>query len=164
LRVGDHVAAARSLPPLGLTRWCRHELIVLAGLIAEGNLCHPSTFYFYTTDVQHRDEFVGAVERFDNTRATIRRTRNCSSEPVRRRDPSRPIGAVEWARRLGIWGLDSHTKRLPDATFELDAACLGLLLARLWDGDGHVSNTDHASYDTASHRLAEDVQHALLRL
>jgi DNA polymerase-3 subunit alpha len=164
LRVGDHVAAARSLPPLGRTRWCRHELIVLAGLIAEGNLCHPSTFYFYTTNVQHRDEFVEAVERFDNTRATIRRHRNRHSVHVRRRDPSRPIGAVEWMRRLGMWGLDSHTKHLPDAVFELDAACLGLLLARLWDGDGHLSNTGHASYDTASCRLAEDVQHALLRL
>src|SRR5262249_10555718 len=164
LSAGDHVAAARSLPSLGRTQWRRHELIVLAGLIAEGNLCHPGTFYFYTTDVQHRDEFVDAVERFDNTRATIRRHRNCCSVHVRRRDPSRPIGAVEWVRRLGMWGLDSHTRRLPDAAFELDGACLGLLLARLWDGDGHVSNAGHASYDTASRRLADDVQHVLLRL
>ena len=160
LSAGDHVAAARSLPSLGRTRWRRHELIVLAGLVAEGNLCHPSTFYFYTTDVQHRDEFVGAVQRFDNTRATIRRHRSCHSVHVRRRDPSRPIGAVEWVRRLGLWGLDSHTKHLPDAVFELDAACLGLLLARLWDGDGHLSNTGHASYDTASHRLAEHAARA----
>jgi DNA polymerase-3 subunit alpha len=164
LREGDHVATARMLPALGRRRWPRHELVVLAGLIAEGNLCHPSTFYFYTTDPAHRDEFVGAVERFDNTRATVRRHRSCYSVHVRRRNASRPIGAVEWVRRLGIWGLGSHTKYLPEIVFELDARSLALLLARLWDGDGHISAAGHASYDTASRRLAEDVQHVLLRL
>src|SRR5213593_2631438 len=79
LREGAHVATARMLPALGRRRWPRHELVVLAGLIAEGNLCHPSTFYFYTTDPAHRDEFVGAVEQFDNTQATVRRRRNCYS-------------------------------------------------------------------------------------
>src|SRR5206468_3591260 len=57
---GDHVATARTLPELGQRQWPRHELVVLAGLIAEGNLCHPSTFYFYTTDPTHCDEFVEA--------------------------------------------------------------------------------------------------------
>src|SRR3989441_5097074 len=61
LRVGDHVAAVRALPSLGRRRWARHKLIVLADLIAEGNLCHPTTFYFYTADPQHRDEFVDSV-------------------------------------------------------------------------------------------------------
>src|SRR5881296_483095 len=50
LRAGDRIAAARTLPTLGRRRWPRYQLIVLADLIAEGNLCHPSTFYFYTTD------------------------------------------------------------------------------------------------------------------
>ena len=34
-----------------------------ADLIAEGNLCHPNTFYFYTQDEQHCAEFVAAVEK-----------------------------------------------------------------------------------------------------
>src|SRR5256712_1815024 len=164
LHEGDHVATARTLPALGRGRWPRHELVVLAGLIAEGNLCHPSTFYFYTTDPAHCDEFVGAVERFDNTQATVRRHRSCYSVHVRRRNASRSIGAVEWARRLGIWGLGSHAKYLPEVVFELDTRSLALLLARLWDGDGHISAAGHASYDTVSRRLAEEVQHVLLRL
>src|SRR5213592_843932 len=164
LRVDDHIAAVRAIPLLGHERWPRHELIVLAGLIAEGNLCHPSTFYFYTTDPWYCEEFVRAVERFDNTEATVARHRSCYSVHVRRRDASRPIGAVEWARRLGLWGCGARAKRLPEEVFELCDADLALLLARLWEGDGSLSLTGHASYDTASRQLAEDVQHLLLRL
>ena len=164
LREGDHVAVARELPALGSKRWNRHQLIVLGGLIAEGNLCHPSTFYFYTADRDHCDEFVNAVEQFDNTRATIRRHRNCYSVHVRRRDGSRPTAAIEWVKALGLWGKNSHTKRLPDAVFELETASLAWLVARLWDGDGPVSAVGHVSYDTVSRQLAEDLQHVLLRL
>jgi intein/homing endonuclease len=164
LRVGDYMAAARTLPALGQRRWPRHKLIVLADLIAEGNLCHPSTFYFYTTDPQHRDEFVDAVERFSNTRATVGRHRSCYSVHVRRDEKTGPIGAVQWARTLGIWGANARTKRFPAEVFELRASDLGLLLARLWAGDGSLSSSQHASYDTASRRLAEEVQHLLLRL
>jgi error-prone DNA polymerase len=164
LRVGDHIAAVRALPALGRRRWARHKLIVLADLIAEGNLCHPTTLYFYTTDPQHRDEFVDSVQRFPNTRATVARHRNCYSVHVRRAGAPGPIGAVTWARALGIWGANARTKRFPDQVFELCAADLALLLARLWEGDGSLSSSSHASYDTASRRLAEEVQHLLLRL
>jgi error-prone DNA polymerase len=164
LRVGDQIAAPRALTGLGKRRWPRHELIVLADLIAEGNLCHPSTPYFYTTDTQHRDEFIEAVEQFDNTRATVALHRSCYSVHTRRKDPSRPNGVVEWAKRLGLWGVGARGKRIPREVFELRDSDLALLLARLWDGDGTVSLARHASYDTASHQLALDVQHLLLRL
>src|SRR5262249_27629287 len=77
LRVGDHIAAARALASTGRRRWPRHQLVALADLIAEGNLCHPTTMYFSTTDRRQRDEFVSAVEQFSNTRATIARHRSC---------------------------------------------------------------------------------------
>ena len=164
LRAGDRIAAARTLPTLGRRRWPRYQLIVLADLIAEGNLCHPSTFYFYTTDAQYRDEFVEAVQQFANTRATVARHRSCYSVHVRRNGASAPIGAVQWARKLGLWGATARAKRLPEEVFELCAADQALLLARLWEGDGSLSRTGHASYDTVSRRLAEDVQHLLLGL
>src|SRR5437773_1805228 len=164
LRAGDRIAAARTLPTLGRRRWPRYQLIVLADLIAEGNLRHPSTFYFYTTDAQYRDEFVEAVQQFANTRATVARHRSCYSVHVRRNGASAPIGAVEWARKLGLWGATARAKRLPEEVFELCAADQALLLARLWEGDGSLSRTGHASYDTVSRRLAEDVQHLLLGL
>ena len=164
LRPGDHIAAIRALPPLGRQRWSRHRLIVLADLIAEGNLCHPSTPYFYTTAPQYCDEYVRAVEKFPNTRATVARHKNCYSVHVRRRDRARVAGVVVWLKELGLWGLDSRGKHVPAAVFGLHASDIGLFLARLWEGDGSFSRVGHVSYDTASPRLAEDVRHLLLRL
>jgi error-prone DNA polymerase len=163
LRPGDHIAAARRLPVPGRRRWPRHEIVVLADLVAEGNLCHPTTLYFYTSSPLYRDEFVRCVERFPNTRATVARHRVWSIH-VRRQDPTRPTGVIEWAERLGLRGVGANGKRLPDEVFELRAADLALLLARLWEGDGHLSPARHASYDTTSRQLAEQIQHLLLRL
>jgi len=164
LKAGDRIAAPRELPVLGCRRWPRYRLIVLADLIAEGNLCHPSTVYFYTTDPQHRDEFVRAVEQFPNTCATVARHRNCFSVHVRRSNRLLRIGVVKWIKRLGLWGLDSRGKHVPAEVFELCSSDLALFLARLWEGDGSFSRAGHVSYDTVSRRLAEDVQHLLLRL
>jgi error-prone DNA polymerase len=164
LRPGDHIAAPRALCIPGGKSWPSHELIVLGDLIAEGNLCHPGTLYFYTTDPEHRDEFVRAVECFENTLATVARHRSCFSIHVRRKDRTKPIGVVEWAKRLRLWGVGARGKRLPDEVFEMPEADMALLLARLWEGDGTFSSAGHASYDTASVHLAEDIQHLLLRL
>jgi DNA polymerase III alpha subunit len=164
LRVGNCVATARSIPVSGRRRWPRHQILVLADLIAEGNLCHPSTFYFYTTALWHRDEFVKAVEQFPNTRAVSERHKNCFSVRVVRRERDQPIGAVTWARALGIRGCGARQKYLPPEVFELCGGHIALLLARLWEGDRGFSMKGHASYDTASLRLGSEVQHLLLRL
>ncbi len=164
LEAGEFVAAVRSLPVSGRRRWPRHQIIVLADLVAEGNLCHPSTFYFYTTDPLHRDEFMRAVERFPNTCAVVARHKSCFSVHVRRRDVRRPAGAVTWARELSLWGRGAREKQLPAEVFEFCDADIALLLARLWEGDGGFSLKGHASYETASERLAQEIQHLLLRL
>jgi DNA-directed DNA polymerase III PolC len=164
LKPGDRIAVARRYPGVGRRRWPRHQIIVLAGLVAEGNLCHPNTFYFHTTDTAHRDEFVAAVERFPNTRAVIEQHRDCHSVRVRRIDRRLPPGAVTWVRELGPWGRGARDKHLPAVVFELCRSHMSMLLARLWDGDGGASRSGHVSYDTASAQLATDVQHLLRRL
>jgi error-prone DNA polymerase len=165
LKVGDAVASARGLPSLGKKSWMKHELVAMADLIAEGNLCHPNTYYFYTQDKEHCSEFVRSVERFSNTEAVIERHKDCFSVRVRRLDRTKPTGAVTWAKDLGMWGCGAYTKFIPDEVFKLCDADIALVLARLWDGDGHISvKGSSASYDTASPRLAADVQHLLLRL
>src|SRR5271155_3939328 len=164
LKVGGHVATARSVPVRGRRRWPRHKVLVLADLIAEGNLCHPNTFYFYTTESWHRDEFIKAVERFPNTRAVVERHKACFSVRVRRIDRKRQVGAVTWLRALGVWGCGARAKQLPPEVFELCNSNIALLLAHLWEGDGGFSMKGHASYDTASRSLASQLQHLLLRL
>jgi len=164
LRAGDQVAAARSMPVSASKKWPRHRILVLADLIAEGNVCHPNTFYFYTTEPWHCDEFVKQVEQFPNTKAVVERHRECFSVRVLRIERMHPCGAVAWIRTLGIWGCTAREKYIPDEVFELQDSDIALFLARLWEGDGGFSMTGNASYDTASPRLGAEVQHLLLRL
>jgi len=164
LKVGDMIATARSMPVVGTRKWPRHKVLVLADLIAEGNLCHPSTFYFYTTESWHRDDFVKVVERFPNTKAIVEHHKGCFSVRVRRIDRKCQIGAVAWLRALGVWGCGAREKQLPPEVFELCNSNIALLLARLWEGDGGFSMKGHASYGTASRVLASQVQHLLLRI
>ena len=84
LHAGDAVATARSLNIAAKRRWARHELIVLGGLISEGNLCHPNTFSFYTQDPDHCAEFSRCVGRFPNTEAVVERKRFLGKENRRR--------------------------------------------------------------------------------
>src|SRR5204863_421165 len=47
---GERIAGARRLAVASRTSWPRHELVALAGLLAEGNTCHPTSLYFYGND------------------------------------------------------------------------------------------------------------------
>ncbi len=164
LDVGNHVATARSVPVGGRRKWPNYKILVLADLIAEGNLCHPNTFYFYTTELWHCEDFIRAVEQFPNTKAVTERHKSCFSVRVRRIDRKHPPGAVTWLRKLGVWGCGARAKELPQEVFQLSTSNIELLLARLWEGDGGFSSKGHASYDTASSVLAVQIQHLLLRL
>ncbi|MEO8269879.1 MAG: DNA polymerase III subunit alpha, partial [Aureliella sp.] len=75
LAVGDRVAAARELRCAGDVSWPQYKLIVLAGLLAEGNTCHPTCLYYYNNDRSSVDDFVAAANEFDDSvaRVTTRR-------------------------------------------------------------------------------------------
>nr|MCU0650194.1 hypothetical protein [Gemmatimonadaceae bacterium] len=62
-------------------------------------------------------------------------------------------------------GVTATEKALPAACFRLGTDQVALLVARLWEGDGHVDvASSSAFYATSSPRLAKQVSHLLLRL
>jgi DNA polymerase-3 subunit alpha len=66
---------------------------------------------------------------------------------------------------LELLGRTATNKEVPASAFTLCDEQLGLLLGRMWDGDGHVNPRDaSAYYATSSKPLAQQVQHLLLRL
>jgi len=163
LRPGDRIAAARRLPALGRRRWPRHEIVVLADLIAAGTLDRPSTVSFFTTNPLHRNEFARCVERFPNTRAITTHHPGAFRVHARRKNVTGLAGVVAWAQRLGLRGIGASRMRLPDDVFELRTDDIALLLARLWENGG-LATARCASYETASRCLAQQVQHLLLRV
>ncbi len=165
LRIGDHIAVPRVLPGGVRTAWQDHEVIALGHLLAEGNLGHPSGVYYYNQDEASVADFIAAAEAFPNVRCTRSTHKGCASIHTGRVDRKRDDGIFEWARELALLGKVATDKEIPGAAFSLPDAQLGLLLGRMWDGDGHINPRGRfAYYATASRRLAQQVQHALLRL
>jgi DNA polymerase-3 subunit alpha len=188
LRPGESIAVPRRLAVDSTTRWPAHELVTLAGLIAEGNTRHPSSLYFFNNDRAMIDDFAAAVAHFPNTVARIatrrdgrfevcvntgRDTRfragqipwNASVAPQLDTVPA-PCGAYEWARCLGLIGKKADQKSIPAEMFSLCDQDIELLLGRLWSGDGFIATATLRVpfYATSSLQLADDVQALLLRL
>ncbi len=126
LQVGERIAVPRCLPVSGLSHWSQHELITLAGLLSEGNTCHPSSLYFFNNNRQMIDDFAAAVAEFPDTVARIdtrsngrlevcvntgRKTRfHAGQVPWNARvavavqdEPPTRSGAYVWAETLGCW-------------------------------------------------------------
>lgn len=76
----------------------------------------------------------------------------------------------EWLTELGVFGLRSYEKRVPDKVFAQPAEAIALFLRHLWATDGCVKLTQGKShypavyYASSSERLSRDVQALLLRL
>jgi replicative DNA helicase len=82
----------------------------------------------------------------------------------RRRNP-----VAAWLDELGVFGLRSHEKRVPDRVFAQQTRGIATFLRHLWATDGCVwfGGPNHAAniyYATSSSGLAYDVQTLLLRL
>jgi DNA polymerase III subunit alpha len=169
LRPGDRIAAPRRLPIAAGESWPRHELITLAGLLSEGNTCHPTSFYFYGNDPVLVMDFADAVRCFPDTVARIDRRREVRLEVcvntgrdgsirkairLRQREAAAALGetvtavkpppprsgAFRWAERLGLLGREATDKRIPLEVFRLCDTDLELFLGRLWAGDGFLAN------------------------
>ncbi|MFN2549380.1 MAG: LAGLIDADG family homing endonuclease [Myxococcales bacterium] len=182
LEVGDRVAAPRSLPVAATKSWPRHEVVVLAGLLSEGNTCHPSSLYFFNKCAALIDDFAQAAAHFPNSIARVHTRPDGAMEVCVNQGPGGRVrlegnlairpemarsGAFEWARALGIVGCKAAQRSVPTDVFMLRDADLELFLGRLWAGDGFINATgkNHTPfYATSSEQLARDVQLLLLRL
>ncbi len=165
LEIGGQVAVPRRLPVEGQQHWPDHEVIALGHLLAEGNLCHPHSVYFYSQDAAQVQDYVDAAEAFANVECSIAIHKGTYSVYAKRVERTVEPGIVTWAKVLGIWGKNALQKTIPDAVFELNNGQIGLLISRMWAGDGHINTTDRSLYyATSSERMARQLQHLLLRL
>ncbi|HEY7769529.1 DNA polymerase III subunit alpha [Longimicrobium sp.] len=165
LDAGEHIAVPRSLPVEGSATWPEHEVIALGHLLAEGNLCHPHSVYFYNQDPREIADYVAAAEAFGNVRCTFGEKDGTTHVYAAREERREEPGIFAWARRLGMLGKTATQKEVPADAFTLRNRQIALLLSRMWAGDGHINVGDrNVYYATSSSRLARQVQHLLLRL
>ena len=72
-----------------------------------------------------------------------------------------------WLEELGLWGKNAHQKTIPSVVFKLQRSQLALFLNRLFATDGWAtvlsSGQAQLGYATVSKKLAQQLQHLLLR-
>ena len=164
LQPDDFIAVPRAIPVEGHDQWGDHEVIALGHLLAEGNLCHPHSVCFYSQDEEQVEDFMQAANAFENVNCTIATHKNTYSIYAARADKSSPPGIFTWCGELDLLGKNARTKEIPAPVFGLTNRQIGLMISRMWEGDGHIDVRGRCMYyATASKRMAAQLQHLLLR-
>ena len=164
LQSDDFIAVPRIIPVEGIDEWGDHEVIALGHLLAEGNLCHPHSVYFYSQDIDQVNDFVQAANTFENVQCTVATHKSVYSVYAARHDKRVPPGIFTWAAGLNMLGKNARTKEIPEPVFSLNNRQIGLMISRMWEGDGHIDVRGRSLYyATASRRMAGQLQHLLLR-
>ena len=173
LRPGDRIAIPREYPEGRAEAVDPSRLVILAHLIGDG--CFASRQPIHYTS--QSEENIVAVEQAAMDAFGIRARRVPQQTWTHLylsvgASKWHPNPLTSWLRDLGLWGLCSHEKFIPQDIFRLSSAQIALFLKHLWATDGCVfvrkpgtkGPRGRIYYATNSVRLAKDVQHLLARL
>jgi len=170
---GSRVGVVRHVPPpLEIKPWDDDEVVLLAHMIGDGSFVRRQPIRYASIDEASlatvawcaRNRFGIKAKRDDYAAARVTTLR--LPAPYRlthgRRNP-----IAKWLDDLGLFGLRSHEKFVPEGVFSLPKAQVGLFLRNLWATDGCVRQAKDGSaqiyYATTSRRLADDVARLLAR-
>jgi replicative DNA helicase len=174
LSVGEHLALPRMIESPTRQSMSDDELALLGHLIGDGCTL-PRHVTQYTTKEKDLAEMVAelALKVFGNeVRPRINQERNWYQvylASTRRHTHNVHSAISEWLRELGIWGLRSYEKRIPEKVFEQPTAAIGVFLRHLWSTDGCIRMkpgfyAPAVYYASSSEELVCGVQSLLLRL
>ncbi|HEB65813.1 MAG TPA: replicative DNA helicase [Chloroflexi bacterium] len=176
LREGEHIAVPRVVKTFQSAQSMSDaELALLGHLIGDGCTL-PRHAIQYTTKEHDLAELVCSLAKSifgEDVAPRIEQERQwyqvyLASTRHHTHGVHNPVS--QWMRELGIFGLRSYEKRLPQKVFKQPNEAIALFLRHLWATDGSVQLTKGkkprpiAYYATSSPQLAEDVQSLLLRL
>jgi replicative DNA helicase len=172
LAAGSRVAIARTTPgPLNERPLPEAEIIMLAHLLGDGSFVKHQPIQYASIDEENLAAVTTAAEHFgitavrdDYAVARCTSLRLPAPYPLThgRRNP-----VAEWLDSLGLFGLRSHEKFVPEAVFSLPKAQLALFLRHLWATDGSVTVAKSGSvrifFSTTSEKMARQLQTLFLR-
>jgi replicative DNA helicase len=175
LQVGDHLGLPRILQGPDRDTMTRSELGLLGHLIGDGCTLPAHSIQYTTKDPTLAEEVVRLAQEVfgSSVRPRIHHERTwiqvyLASASHLTHGVRNPIGV--WLEELGVFGLRSYEKRVPQKVFQQSAHGVACFLRHLWatDGSVHISHgiAPHAKvyYASSSRQLAEDVQSLLLRI
>ncbi len=174
LRVGERIALPREIPNETAQTMTNDELALLAHLIGDGCTL-PRHSIQYTTREKDLAEIVADLANKvfgEEIKPKIKSERTWLQvylSSTRHHTYNVRSAVAEWLDELGIWGLRSHEKFIPEKVFCQPTEAIALFLRHLWATDGCVRMkkgfyAPAVYYASSSERLARDVQTLLLRL
>ena len=157
---GDFIAVPRILPYFGHNVIEDYKLKVLGYVIADGSTRSNAIQFTKRVDNDILRDYIRCIQQFGD-----RCNQNAKGQ-VWVLDP-KASNIYLWFDAIGIMGLGSREKKLPEFVFELTPRCLGILLAALWDCDGEArpdsEQTGYIAYSSTSEELIKQMAHLLLR-
>ena len=175
LEVGDPIALPGTLPDTTRQTMSEDELALLGHLIGDGCTL-PRHAIQYTSNERKLATHVADLslrvfgQKVKPRVRSERRWYQAYLAAAGRLARGRRNPVAAWLDELGVFGLRSHEKRVPDAVFEQPRWAIATFLRHLWATDGSVwlggaeGKAVNVYYATSSARLAADVQTLLLRL
>jgi replicative DNA helicase len=171
---GMRIAVPRHLPGPSERTMTDAELALLGHLIGDGCTLPRHTIQ-YTSNDRHLAGVVAALatgvfgDELDPRIASERTWFQTYLPATQRLTHGVRNPVARWLDELGVFGLRSWEKRVPDLVFAQPADGIATFLRHLWATDGCIwarSGTDYpvVRFDSSSERLTRDVQALLLRL
>jgi replicative DNA helicase len=173
LRTGSRVAVPRHVPaPHELKTWQDDKVVLLAHMLGDGSFVKRQPIRYASIDEQN----LGAVTKaamvfgvaaarddYPAARCTTLRLHAPFALGHGKRNP-----IAEWLDELGLFGLRSHEKFVPEQIFHVSKPQIALFLRHIWATDGSVTVKENGEggriyYASTSRRLADDLSRLLLR-
>jgi replicative DNA helicase len=173
LTAGDRLAVPRHVPPpLMVKGWDEDEIVLLAHLLGDGSFVRRQPIRYASLDEENLHAVTLAAKHFGITAVrdeypAARVTTLRLPAPTRlargRRNP-----VAEWLDGLGLFGLRSPDKFVPEQIFNIPKAQIKLFLRHLWATDGSVTSNIAGSggriyFSSTSRRMLDGVSRLLLR-
>jgi replicative DNA helicase len=174
LTVGDRLAVPRRVPePVDTKRMAESEVILLAHMIGDGSCVKRQPIRYASVDeanlaaVTFSAAYFGVTAVRDDYPAARVTTLRLPAPYRLTHGRRNPIAA--WLDGLGLFGLRSHEKFVPQPVFALPTDQIALFLRHLWATDGSVRwdakfTGARIYYASTSRRLVDDVAQLLLRV
>ncbi|MGW1678809.1 replicative DNA helicase [Saccharopolyspora sp. NPDC002376] len=174
LTEGSRVAVPRQLPePMDIKPMPEAEVVLLAHLIGDGSFVKRQSLRYASVDEANLGAVAEAAKHFGITavrdeyaaaKVTTLRLPAPHHLTHRKRNP-----IASWLDEMGLFGLRSPEKFIPERVFSLPPAQIALFLRHLWATDGSVRWDEKVGqarlyYATTSRRLADDLTGLLLRI
>jgi replicative DNA helicase len=164
LKIGDRLAVLRRVPqPVNTQRLPDSEVILLAHMIGDGSCVKNQPIRYASIDELN----LAAVSNAVAARAARVTTLRMPAPYRLARGRRSPIAA--WLDGLGLFGLRSYEKSVPQVIFSTPNDQVALFLKHLWSTGGSVSwdakqGLGRVYYASTSRQLIDDVAALLTRL